>query len=63
MSDRSCPVGDRHGNIDFGRLLDDQDELRWRSRIHSPYGDGCAAPRIAAALRDLLGLGTLAAAG
>jgi UDP-N-acetylglucosamine 2-epimerase len=45
------------------RLLDDRDELRWRSRIHNPYGDGCAAPRIAAALRDLLGLQTLAAAG
>jgi len=45
------------------RLLDDRDELRWRSRIHNPYGDGRAAPRIAAALRDLLGLETLAAAG
>ncbi len=45
------------------RLLDDADELRWRSRIHNPYGDGCAAARIAAALRDLLGLGSLAAAG
>lgn len=45
------------------RLLDDADELRWRSRIHNPYGDGAAAPRIAAALRDLLGLGSLAAAG
>lgn len=45
------------------RLLDDQDELRWRSRIHNPYGDGCAAPRIAAALRELLSLETLAAAG
>ncbi len=45
------------------RLLDDQDELRWRSRIHNPYGDGCSAPRIAAGLRDLLGLRSLAAAG
>jgi UDP-N-acetylglucosamine 2-epimerase len=45
------------------KLLDDRDELRWRSRIHNPYGDGRAAPRIAAALRDLLGLQTLAAAG
>jgi UDP-N-acetylglucosamine 2-epimerase (non-hydrolysing) len=46
-----------------GRLLDDSDELRWRSRAHNPYGDGCAAPRIAAALRELLGLERLAAAG
>jgi UDP-N-acetylglucosamine 2-epimerase (non-hydrolysing) len=45
------------------RLLDDPDELRRRSRIHNPYGDGCAAPRIAAALRDLLGVDALAAAG
>ena len=45
----SCPVGVRGGNIDFGRLLDDQDELRWKSRFHNPFGDGCAAPRIAAA--------------
>jgi UDP-N-acetylglucosamine 2-epimerase len=45
------------------RLLDDRDELLRRSRIHNPYGDGRAAPRIAAALRDLLGLQSLAAAG
>ena len=45
------------------KLLDDRDELRRRSRIHNPYGDGRAAPRIAAALRDFLGLQTLAAAG
>ena len=45
------------------KLLDDRDELRRRSRIHNPYGDGRAAPRIAAALRDLMGIKTLAAAG
>ncbi|MDA0204980.1 MAG: UDP-N-acetylglucosamine 2-epimerase (non-hydrolyzing) [Acidobacteria bacterium] len=45
------------------RLLDDRDELRWRSRVHNPYGDGCAAPIIAAALCDLMGLRKLAAAG
>lgn len=45
------------------KLLDDREELGWRSRIHNPYGDGCAAPRIAAALRDLAGLERLAAAG
>lgn len=45
------------------KLLDDRDELRWRSRVHNPYGDGRAATRIAAALRDLMGIKTLAAAG
>lgn len=45
------------------RLLDDRDELHRRLRIHNPYGDGRAAPRIAAGLRNLLGLQKLAAAG
>lgn len=45
------------------RLLDDSGELRRRSRIHNPYGDGCAAARIVEALRARFGERRLAAAG
>lgn len=40
--------------LEAARLLDDP-ELRIRlSAVHNPYGDGCASPRIAAALRSFL---------
>lgn len=43
-------------------LLDDPGELNRRSRIHNPYGDGRAAPRIVDGMRKLLGSKRLAAA-
>jgi UDP-N-acetylglucosamine 2-epimerase (non-hydrolysing) len=37
-------------------LLDDADEYARRSRIHNPYGDGQACPRIEQAVRDYFAL-------
>jgi UDP-N-acetylglucosamine 2-epimerase (non-hydrolysing) len=44
------------------QLLDDPAQLRRRSLIHNPYGDGQAAPRIVDSMRVLLGARRLAAA-
>jgi UDP-N-acetylglucosamine 2-epimerase (non-hydrolysing) len=34
------------------RLLDDAAEYASRARVHNPYGDGCASPRIGSAIRS-----------
>ncbi len=38
----------------FAALINDEDRLRRMSRSKNPYGDGCAADRIAAALEERL---------
>lgn len=51
-------VGTDEGVIEreVSLLLDDAAEYDRRSRVHNPYGDGCAAGRVASAIADVFAL-------
>jgi UDP-N-acetylglucosamine 2-epimerase (non-hydrolysing) len=46
---------DRHKIVsETGRLLEDRAEYERMARVHNPYGDGCASPRIGEAILSFL---------
>ena len=53
---RLAGTGEERIVAEAERLLDDPEEAARMSRVHNPYGDGCASQRIATAISQFFGL-------